>query len=120
MLSGRSQRNRLIKEMTNDHSHSYWHRYVSMTNLMRRTLGETIEIEVSGTDDLWQCQANPGQLENAIPNLALNARDAMLRGGKLTIETAKVKLDDTDVVAWNDASPIDYVMVSVSDTRTVT
>jgi signal transduction histidine kinase len=59
-----------------------------MIDLMRRTLGETIEIDVIESDTLWKCEADPGQLANAILNLALNARDAMPGGGRLTIETA--------------------------------
>ena len=89
-----------------------------MTDMLRRTLGETIEIEVAGGDDLWRCAADPGQLENAILNLALNGRDVMPQGGKLTIETANVKLNGNDVAARNDVSPGEYVMVSVSDTGT--
>jgi signal transduction histidine kinase len=87
-----------------------------MTDLMRRTLGETIEIEAAGDDDLWICEADPSQLENAILNLALNARDAMPDGGKLIIETANVKLGEADDAAWNDVPPGDCVRVSVSDT----
>jgi CheY-like chemotaxis protein len=89
-----------------------------MTDMLRRTLGETIEIDVAGGDDLLRCDADPGQLENAILNLALNGRDAMPRGGRLTIETANVKLDGTDVAARNDVSPGEYVMIAVSDTGT--
>lgn len=87
-----------------------------MTELLRRTLGKTIEIEVAEGDDPWRCRADPGQLENAILNLALNARDAMPGGGKLTIETSNAKLDDAEFAARNDISPGDYVMVTVSDT----
>jgi CheY-like chemotaxis protein len=87
-----------------------------MTGLMRRTLGETIEIGVVTGDDLWRCKADAGQLENAILNLALNARDAMPQGGRLIIETANVKLDDAGVAARNDVAPGDYLMISVSDT----
>lgn len=89
-----------------------------MANLMSRTLGEAIEIEVKGVEGLWQCRVDPSQLESALLNLALNARDAMPQGGMLTIETANIKLDDTNVAAQNDVSPGDYVQVSVSDTGT--
>jgi CheY-like chemotaxis protein len=89
---------------------------IGMTDLLRRTLGESVEIEVVGDNDLWRCQADYSQLESAILNLALNARDAMPQGGKLTIESANVKLNDTDVAAQNDVSPGEFVKVSVSDT----
>jgi CheY-like chemotaxis protein len=89
-----------------------------LTELMRRTLGESIEIEVVGADDVWTCRADHAQLESTILNLALNARDAMPLGGKLTIETSNVKLVDADVAALNDVSPGEFVKASVSDTGT--
>ena len=89
-----------------------------MTELMRRTLGETVEIGVVTVDDLWRCEADPGQLENAILNLALNARDAMPQGGRLVIETANATLDDAGVAARHDVVPGEYLMISVSDTGT--
>jgi CheY-like chemotaxis protein len=87
-----------------------------MTELLRRTIGEPIEIDVAGGGDLWRCEADPGQLESAVLNLALNARDAMPQGGKMTIETSNVTLTDGDVAAWNGVLPGEYAMVSVSDT----
>ena len=59
-----------------------------MSDLLRRTLGETIDVETVLAGGLWRTFADPSQLENAILNLAVNARDAMPDGGKLTIETA--------------------------------
>ena len=87
-----------------------------MTDLMRRTLGETIEIELAAVDDLWQCKVDSGLLQNAILNLALNARDAMPQGGRLIIRTANVAAEDIDVANRYGVSPGRYVMISVSDT----
>ena len=64
-----------------------------MEPLLRRTLGEHIEIELNDRRDLWPATVDPGQLESAVLNLAVNARDAMPDGGRLTIETANVELD---------------------------
>ncbi len=88
-----------------------------MSSLMRRTLGETIEVEVVGGGDLWRCWADPVQLESALLNLAVNARDAMPNGGRLTIETRNVVLDEAarDHV---EAAPGAYVMIAVTDTGT--
>ena len=66
-----------------------------MTDLLRRTLVESIDIDMIGGDDLWRCEVDPGYLENAILNLAINARDAMSGSGRLLIETANVELDDS-------------------------
>ena len=87
-----------------------------MDDMMRRSLGETIELEVSGTADLWPCSVDPGQMETALLNLAINARDAMTTGGKLIIETDNVHLDDEYAAAHLDTEPGDYVVISVTDT----
>jgi len=87
-------------------------------DLMRRTLGETIDIEVVGASDLWHCEADPAQLESAIVNLAINARDAMPDGGKLTITTQNALLDDDYSAAQADVTPGQYVMIAVSDSGT--
>ncbi len=87
-----------------------------MTDLLRRTLGEIIEIETVSADDLWPCAADSSQIENALLNLAVNARDAMPDGGKLTIETGNVDLDDEYASAQADVTPGNYVMVAVTDT----
>jgi PAS domain S-box-containing protein len=87
-----------------------------MLVLLRRTLGEAVEIETAGDDALWTCRADPGQLENAILNLAINARDAMPGGGKLSISAANVRIEDDYAVVQMEASPGEYVMLAVSDT----
>jgi len=87
-----------------------------MLELLRRTLGENVEIETAGDAALWICRADPGQLENAILNLAINARDAMPGGGKLSISTANVRIDDDYAVAQSEVSPGEYVLLAVSDT----
>jgi PAS domain S-box-containing protein len=89
-----------------------------MRDLLVRTLGETIDVELMVSGELWHCDADPGQLENAILNLSINARDAMPEGGKLTIETANARLDDTYVDNLNDITPGQYVVLAISDTGT--
>ncbi|MES2494589.1 MAG: CHASE3 domain-containing protein [Pseudomonadota bacterium] len=89
-----------------------------MSELLQRTLGEPYRIETVLAGGLWRGFADPGQLENAIVNLAVNARDAMPGGGRLTIETANAYLDDEYARTRPEALPGQYVMVSVSDTGT--
>jgi PAS domain S-box-containing protein len=86
-----------------------------MSELLRRTLGEMIELETVHAGGLWRTYADPGQLENAIVNLAVNARDAMPEGGRLTIETANCHLDDA-YADEHDVPAGQYVMVAVTDT----
>ena len=90
----------------------------SMLELLRRTLGETIDIETTTGADLWAALADPGQAENAVLNLAINARDAMPKGGKLTIECVNARLDETYVSQNPDAAVGDYVVLALSDTGT--
>lgn len=90
----------------------------SMTELLRRTLGEHVEIECILAGGLWRTCVDPGQLENALVNLAVNARDAMPNGGKLTIETMNTHLDDQYAIVNPDAAPGQYVAIVVSDTGT--
>ncbi len=87
-----------------------------ITGLLRRTLEEHIDIEAVASADLWNCEIDPAQLGNALVNLALNARDAMPDGGKLTIETANTRLDDDYAAAQADVKPGQYVMLAVTDT----
>ena len=88
----------------------------TMSELMRRTLGERIEVEVRLAADLWRCFADAVQLENAILNLAVNARDAMPDGGKLTIETANGDIDAHHARHDAEVEPGEYVVICVSDT----
>jgi signal transduction histidine kinase len=88
-----------------------------MSELLHRTLGESIRIETVLSAGIWRVAADANQVENALLNLAVNARDAMPSGGKLTIETANAFLDDAYANA-NEVKPGQYVVVAVSDTGT--
>jgi signal transduction histidine kinase len=88
-----------------------------INELLQRTLGERIALEVVSAAGLWIAHADPAELESALMNLAINARDAMPDGGNLTIETANVCLDDDYVNALVEPVPAgQYVMLAVSDT----
>ena len=87
-------------------------------HLLRRTLGEHIELADDLSADLSSVLADPGQIEQVLVNLAVNARDAMPGGGKLTIQTANVQVDDTYPAPGADLPPGWYVSVKVSDTGT--
>ena len=87
-----------------------------MSELLRRTLGETIAVETVLGGGLWRISADPNQLESAILNLAVNARDAMPNGGKLTIETANAFLDEAYAREQQEVQPGQYVMLAISDT----
>lgn len=84
--------------------------------LLRRTLGEHIHIEVVRADGLWKALVDPGQLENALLNLAINARDAMPQGGRLLIETSNEHLDADYAFLHSGVQVGDYVTLAVSDT----
>jgi signal transduction histidine kinase/ActR/RegA family two-component response regulator len=87
-----------------------------MSDLLGRTIGETVTIETVLAGGLWKAAIDPNQLENTILNLAVNARDAMPGGGRLTIETANCHLDEHYVEqAGAEIAPGQYVMVAVSD-----
>lgn len=87
-----------------------------MSDLLRRALGETIRIETVLAGGLWKTHADPSQLENAILNLAVNARDAMGEDGKMTIETANSHLDEGYAATHAEVKAGQYVMIAVSDT----
>ena len=87
-------------------------------DLFHRALGETTEIETVLAGGLWKTMVDPGQLEHALLNLAVNARDAMPDGGRLTIETANARLDEEYRQLNRYARPGAYVMLAVSDTGT--
>ena len=84
--------------------------------LLRRTLGEHIEVRYVESAGLWPAMADPAQLESAVLNLALNARDAMPGGGRLTIEIGNVVLDEHYARGHTEVTAGDYAMVAVSDT----
>jgi PAS domain S-box-containing protein len=88
-----------------------------LEELVRRTMGPSIEVEIVGTSGMWPVLADPNQLENAILNLCINARDAMTDGGKLTVETANKWLD-ARAAREQDLPEGQYVSVCVTDTGT--
>jgi len=87
-----------------------------MQELLHRSLGESIAFEILPDEDHWTCVVDPGQLEQAILNLAINARDAMPGGGRLLIEVANAELNDAYAAAQAEVRPGEYVMIAVSDT----
>ncbi len=86
-----------------------------MSELLRRAIGEQIRVEAVLAGGLWRAFADPAQLENALINLAVNGRDAMPGGGKLTIETANAELDDRYARQHADVQAGQYVLVCVTD-----
>ena len=88
-----------------------------MEELVRRTVGPGIHLEVVGLAGLWPALIDPGQLENALLNLCINARDAMPDGGRITIETANKWIDDAGSLR-HDLPPGQYISVCVTDTGT--
>ena len=89
-----------------------------MHDMLRRSLGETIEIKVVNPAGLWLCEVDPAQLEQALLNLAINARDAMPVGGRLIIEMENTHIDEAYADAHVEVSPGDYVLLAVSDNGT--
>lgn len=89
-----------------------------MAELLRRSLGETVEIEIRLSGQLPLIMADPGQIENALLNLAINARDAMPDGGRLIIETAPAEIDKDYAAAYTDVVPGRYITLAVTDTGT--
>ena len=89
-----------------------------MEDLLRRTIGPLHALELVTAGGLWTTLCDPNQLESAILNLAINARDAMPDGGKLTIETCNAHLDDAYAAAQRDVTPGQYICICVTDTGT--
>lgn len=87
-----------------------------LSELVHRTLGETVSVETVLAAGLWQVEADPNELEAAILNLAVNARDAMPQGGRLTLETSNAHIDEAYAAAHVEVSAGQYVAISVSDT----
>ena len=90
----------------------------SMDGLIRRAIGARLEIKTTLGDNLWQVLVDRSQLENALLNLAINARDAMPNGGCLAIETSNIRMDDAGVAGEAGFAPGDYLLITVSDTGT--
>jgi len=88
----------------------------SMAQLLRRTLGEAITLELRVSDDLWPLLIDVSQLESALLNLSVNARDAMRGGGRLVIEATNAEIDENAFDRNVEATPGDYVAIAVSDT----
>jgi signal transduction histidine kinase/CheY-like chemotaxis protein len=88
----------------------------SIESLLSRTLGEKIQVTTQGQENAWLCMADRAQLENALLNLSINARDAMPEGGKIAITATDIFLDEKYVAAHPDAQTGNYVAFSVQDT----
>ncbi len=85
-------------------------------DMLRRTLGEAYDVRVTKTQGLWPVEADPGQLQNALLNLVFNARDAMPKGGAVTVSTTNTRLDAAFAASRSGLRPGDYVELTVSDT----
>ena len=88
----------------------------NIEKMLRRLIGEDIELELSLSKDLDLVKVDSGQIEQVIVNLVVNARDAMPRGGRLLVETQQVELDETDARHHPDVAPGKYILLAISDT----
>lgn len=88
------------------------------SRLLKRLIGEDIDLDTALNPSIGLVRADPGQIEQILINLSVNARDAMPQGGKLTIETANAELDESYVQAFQDLRPGSYVMMAIADTGT--
>ncbi len=88
---------------------------VELERMVHRLIGEDIDMHFTPGPDLWKVEADPGQIEQTIVNIAINARDAMPDGGKLIIETANVELDEEYVRYRSIVTPGEYVMIAITD-----
>jgi PAS domain S-box-containing protein len=91
---------------------------IGVRELLRRSLGETVTLSTHLAESLWLVHVDPSEIENALVNLAINARDAMQDGGTLTVSSANVTLEEGDVPSEAGIAPGPYVLLSVSDTGT--
>ena len=91
---------------------------LNIDKMLRRLIGKDIELVTVPAPDLGLARADPGQIEQVLVNLAVNARDAMPHGGRLVIESANVTVDQGDATRHSDKAPGEYVTVAVSDTGT--
>ncbi|HRY05869.1 MAG TPA: PAS domain S-box protein [Hyphomicrobiaceae bacterium] len=89
---------------------------LGLMEILQRAIGENIDVSTSLSTDLDLTEVDPGEVENALLNLAINARDAMPRGGRLVIETRNVELDEAAIAETPELAPGRYVVLSVSDT----
>jgi PAS domain S-box-containing protein len=89
-----------------------------MQDLIRKSVGEAVQVDLKLGQKLWPIWADANQVESALLNLAINARDAMPTGGRLTVETSNTHLDAADVGSEPGVQPADYVMLAVTDTGT--
>lgn len=104
------------KQRLEPHAMNLNDRLPGVVDLLRRTLGENVRIALELGPDLWPVRVDASQVDDALVNLSINARDAMPEGGVLTIRTANVQLDREAAARLFDAEPGDYVMLAVSDT----
>ena len=88
---------------------------LGLSDILRRAFGENIDLSIVLSPNLWQLRSDPGQLENALLNLCLNARDALGDGGQVTIETANAEVDGAAMAGDPEVRPGSYVRLSVSD-----
>ena len=92
---------------------------LSVMEMLRRTLGDHVSLTTTLSADLWETEADPGvQFQSAIVNLAVNARDAMPKGGRLIIETRNTALDAGQLGTESEVTPGPYIQLSISDTGT--
>lgn len=89
---------------------------INLEKMLRRVIGEDVELVTELAPDLWQIKTDPGQMEQVLMNLVVNARDAMPRGGRLTLTTANLELEISQAINYPGLKPDSYVMLRVTDT----